>query len=197
MARKEGLTPATIDDLTDIPAFDTEEEEATYWATHQLSPALLASMRSPTEEEAPRPRRTRAISLRVDEGLLERIQVLAAKARRPYQSLLKDYLAERVELEEHRLSARPTPMPQIEPYGSSVYQAPEGDKAAAILHRIDLTAPIEPARRVELLLFERQDSSSPDLLSGFVTAVSGTYIDGKALTIEQAIDYLAKLRDRQ
>jgi predicted DNA binding CopG/RHH family protein len=175
MARKGGQTPATIDDLADIPAFDTEEEEATYWATHQLSPALLAGMRSPTAEEAPRPNRTRAISIRVDEGLLERLQALAAKGHRPYQSLLKDYLAERVEFEEHRSGAWPMPMPQIEPYDPPAYQAPEEPKATAIVHGIDLNATTGPTTRVELLLVERQDS--------------------KTLTVQQAIDYLVKLRD--
>ncbi|MGH2345813.1 MAG: CopG family antitoxin [Chloroflexota bacterium] len=126
--------------MADIPAFDNEEEEAGYWATHQLSPALLKNMRSPTNEEAPRPRRTRAISLRVDEGLLERIQALAAEARRPYQSLLKDYLAERVELEERGLQARPTPLRQIEPCTPPVCRAPEGGKGAAVA---DLNATIE------------------------------------------------------
>lgn len=140
MARKGRHISATIDDLADIPAFDNEAEEADYWATHQLSPALLQGMRSPTNEEAPRPRRTRAISLRVDEGLLERIQALAAKAGRPYQSLLKDYLAERVELEERRLLAGPIPARQIEPCAPPACQTPEGDKGTAVA---DLNATID------------------------------------------------------
>jgi len=140
MARKGRHISATIDDLADIPVFDNEAEEADYWATHQLSPALLEGMRSPTNEEAPRPRRTRAISLRVDEGLLERIQALAARARRPYQSLLKDYLAERVELEERGLPVRPTPTRQLEPCDSPVCQVREGDKGTAVA---DLNATID------------------------------------------------------
>jgi len=94
-----------VDGPADIPDFATEQEEADFWMTHRLSDRLLDGLRPPTDEEAPRPRRSRAVSLRIDEGLLERLQVLAAQAQRPYQSLLKQFLIERVELEENKAQA--------------------------------------------------------------------------------------------
>jgi predicted DNA binding CopG/RHH family protein len=46
---------------------------------------------------------TRKISLRVPEWLLENLRILAKKRDVPYQSLLKIFLAERIELELRRL----------------------------------------------------------------------------------------------
>lgn len=100
MARRTAPELLIVDGPADIPDFATEQEEAEFWMTHRLSDRLLEGMRPLPDEDAPRPRRTRAISIRVDEGILERLQVLAEASGRPYQSLLKQFVAERVELEE-------------------------------------------------------------------------------------------------
>jgi CopG antitoxin of type II toxin-antitoxin system len=102
MARKQHPTLEVIEDLADIPVFTSEAEEAAYWGTHTLSEQLLTQMRPLSEADAPRPRKSRATSIRMDEGLLERLQALADQAHRPYQSLLKQFLAERIELEESK-----------------------------------------------------------------------------------------------
>jgi hypothetical protein len=122
-----------VDDLADIPVFTSEEEEATYWSTHMLSEQLLKQMQPLSEDDAPRPRKSRAISIRVDEALLERLQALADKAHRPYQSLLKQFLSERVELEESK-----------------------AQQAAAVAHQVDPAQALEQlARRVADILAEK------------------------------------------
>jgi predicted transcriptional regulator len=105
MSRKLKPEMHSIESLADIPAFENEQDEALYWSTHTLSEKLLANMQPLNEEAAPRPRKTHAISLRIDEGLLARLQALADTSHRPYQSLLKQFLLERVELEESKLQA--------------------------------------------------------------------------------------------
>lgn len=102
MARKRHPELQVIEDLADIPVFTSEEEEAAYWGTHTLSEKLLKQMQPLSDDDAPRPRKSRAISLRIDEGSLERLQALADQAHRPYQSLLKQFLLERIELEESK-----------------------------------------------------------------------------------------------
>jgi len=81
-----------------IPAFDSEEEEQEFWGNHDSSEYLdwkkaervrLANLR-PT---------TRTISIRLPETMIERLKVLANKRDVPYQSLLKMYVAERIEEE--------------------------------------------------------------------------------------------------
>jgi hypothetical protein len=102
MARKQQPSLAVVEELADIPVFTSEAEEAAYWGTHTLSEQLLKQMQPLSEDDAPRPRKSRAISIRIDEGLLERLQTLADQAHRPYQSLLKQFLSERIELEESK-----------------------------------------------------------------------------------------------
>ena len=81
-----------------IPAFDSEEQEREFWGKHDSSDYVdwrnaervrLASLR-PT---------TRTISIRLPETMIERLKVLANKRDVPYQSLLKMYVAERIEEE--------------------------------------------------------------------------------------------------
>jgi predicted DNA binding CopG/RHH family protein len=81
-----------------IPAFDSEDQEREFWRKHDSSDYVdwkkaervrLASLR-PT---------TRTISIRLPEPMIERLKVLANKRDVPYQSLLKMYVAERIEEE--------------------------------------------------------------------------------------------------
>lgn len=76
MARKLHSEVQVVDDLDDIPVFSSEAEEAAYWGTHALSEKLLESMHALSDEDAPRPRKSRAISLRIDEGLLDASKLL-------------------------------------------------------------------------------------------------------------------------
>ena len=86
-----------------IPLFKNEADEQEFWSSHDSThyihwkeakratfPSLHPSMRS--------------ISLRLPQTMLEMLKVLANKKDVPYQSLLKIFLAERIQKEFH---ARP------------------------------------------------------------------------------------------
>jgi predicted DNA binding CopG/RHH family protein len=92
-----------------IPTFNAEAEERTFWETHDTSPfvdwsearvAVFPNLKPSTE----------TISLRLPAALLAELKALANKRDVPYQSLLKVFLAERVDRELHgpgAFSARP------------------------------------------------------------------------------------------
>lgn len=88
--------------LKPIPKFETEDEEREFWATHDSADHVDWSRAQPTTFSRLKPS-TRTISLRLPEPLLERLKMLANKRDVPYQSLLKIFLAERVEEELRHL----------------------------------------------------------------------------------------------
>jgi predicted DNA binding CopG/RHH family protein len=95
MERTEPLQ--IVNDLADIPAFHDEAEEAAFWRVHRLSDALLAQMQPLDDDVAPPARATKSVTLRIDPGLLARIQTLAQQRQVPYQRLLKQLLEERLQ----------------------------------------------------------------------------------------------------
>jgi predicted DNA binding CopG/RHH family protein len=84
--------------LKTVPKFHTEAEERVFWESHDtadyfdLSRAQRA--RFPNLKLS-----TTAISLRLPLGLLDRIKIAANKRDVPYQSLIKVWLAEKVDTE--------------------------------------------------------------------------------------------------
>lgn len=88
-----------------VPAFRSEAEERRFWETHDTSPfadwatarvAVFPNLKPSTE----------TISLRLPAALLAELKALANKRDVPYQSLLKVFLAERVERETHGVKFR-------------------------------------------------------------------------------------------
>ena len=77
-----------------IPSFTSTNEEQRYWETHQASLTLLqASLtQSDTSEST-------TISLRIDPRMLSRIKRIARRRYLNYQSMIKQWLAERMEEE--------------------------------------------------------------------------------------------------
>jgi predicted DNA binding CopG/RHH family protein len=101
-ARRKGELEI-IERLEDIPVFASEAEEANFWAQHQLSDALLAAMEPLDEQVLPPPRpRTTPVAVRFDESTLRRIKALAARRGKGYQTLLKEFVVERLYEEERR-----------------------------------------------------------------------------------------------
>lgn len=99
--RQPQLTP--VNSWDEVPQFASEAEEAEYWATHDLGDELLAQMRPVPEGELPPPRpRTRPVAIRFDDVTLGRIRVLAARRHKGYQTLLKEFVMERLYEEEKR-----------------------------------------------------------------------------------------------
>ena len=84
--------------LKTIPKFRNEDEERKFWATHDSTDYIDWDK----AEEAIFPNlkpTTKSISLRLPEYLLARIKELANSRDVPYQSLMKIFLAERIEKE--------------------------------------------------------------------------------------------------
>lgn len=79
-----------------IPEFKTEAEERAFWesrdSTEYVDWKKAKSAAFPNLKPS-----TKTISLRLPEGLLDRIKIEANKRDMPYQSLIKAWLAEDVE----------------------------------------------------------------------------------------------------
>lgn len=81
-----------------IPRFKSEDEERDFWATHDFTDYL--DQFEPVELDLSKLKpSTESISLRLPAFLLQRIRELVNKRDVPYQSLIKIFLAERVERE--------------------------------------------------------------------------------------------------
>ena len=81
-----------------IPEFRSEVEERAFWAGQDSSDYV--EWARARRRSFPKLRPTlRTISLRLPESMIGRLKVLANKRDIPYQSLLKQFLAERLERE--------------------------------------------------------------------------------------------------
>lgn len=81
-----------------IPRFKNEDKERDFWATHDLTDYFDVSKAEEVIFPNLKPS-TETISLRLPQYLLDRLKQLANKRDVPYQSLMKIFLAERVEQE--------------------------------------------------------------------------------------------------
>ena len=82
--------------LKTVPKFRSEAEERVFWETHDT--ADYFDLSKAKRVQFPNLKlSTTAISLRLPQGLLDRIKVAANKRDVPYQSLIKMWLAEKVE----------------------------------------------------------------------------------------------------
>ena len=79
---------------TELPHFESEEEEARYWSAHQLDGRLMQ-----TSLHHPDVRESTTITLRFDPRMLSRIKRIARRRYLNYQSMIKQWLSERMENE--------------------------------------------------------------------------------------------------
>ncbi len=86
--------------LKRIPKFKSEDEEAEFWSTHDSTGYIDYSKAKSVIFASLKPS-TKTISIRLPESLIEHLKLLANKRDVPYQSLLKMFLAEKVEEELH------------------------------------------------------------------------------------------------
>ena len=93
------------------PRFDSEDQEREFWATHDSAEHVDWSRARTTVFSRLKPS-TQTISLRLPAALLAELKALANKRDVPYQSLLKVFLAERVDHEMHGVNAPSTRSPQ-------------------------------------------------------------------------------------
>lgn len=92
-----------IQSWEEVPTFSTEAEEAEFWSTHGLGERLLATMGPLPGGMLPDARpRTRPVAIRFDEDVIRRLRVLAKTKHKGYQTLLKEFVIERLYEEEKR-----------------------------------------------------------------------------------------------
>ncbi len=87
----------------EVPLFDREESEAAFWAENRIDVRLMESSVMSNELAD-----SVAISLRIDPRMLARIKRLARTRFLNYQSMIKQWLSERMEQEmrEQKSGAR-------------------------------------------------------------------------------------------
>jgi len=83
---------------SDIPEFADEAAEARYWETHELDGRLMAASVHQADS-----RESTTITLRFDPRMLSRIKRIARSRFLNYQSMMKQWLAERLEDEMRKL----------------------------------------------------------------------------------------------
>ena len=81
-----------------IPKFENEDQERDFWASHDSTEFIDWGRAKRVNLPNLRPT-TRAISIRLPESMIERLKVLANKRDVPYQSLLKMFVAAKIEEE--------------------------------------------------------------------------------------------------
>jgi len=95
MSQSESLFMRSIANWEDVPIFDSEEAEADFWGENRpdlrLMEAAVASSSEATESVT--------ITLRIDPRMLARIKRLARSRYLNYQSMIKQWLSERMEQE--------------------------------------------------------------------------------------------------
>lgn len=78
----------------EVPSFDAEDEECKFWAGHQLDARLMQM-----SVHRPDVRESTTITLRFDPRMLSRIKRIARRRYLNYQSMIKQWLSERMEQE--------------------------------------------------------------------------------------------------
>jgi predicted DNA binding CopG/RHH family protein len=81
-----------------IPEFKNEDEERKFWENHDSTEFIRWDEAKKVTFSKLKPS-VKKISLRLPEAMLEELKLLANKRDVPYQSLLKIFLAERIEKE--------------------------------------------------------------------------------------------------
>jgi hypothetical protein len=84
-----------ISDWEEVPQFDGEAAEATYWASTGVAPRLMELALAQGGEGI----ESVTISLRMDPRMLSKIKRLARSRYLGYQSMIKQWMSERLEQE--------------------------------------------------------------------------------------------------
>ena len=85
----------SIANWEDVPLFDSEESEAAFWAENRVEMRLMESSVAASTEIS----ESVTITLRIDPRMLSRIKRLARSRYLNYQSMIKQWLSERMEIE--------------------------------------------------------------------------------------------------
>jgi len=85
----------TITDWEDVPLFGSEQAEASFWVETQVDLKLMESAVANSSEGS----ESVTITLRMDPRMLAKIKRLARSRYLNYQSMVKQWLSERMEQE--------------------------------------------------------------------------------------------------
>jgi predicted DNA binding CopG/RHH family protein len=93
--------PAVLRRWSDVPQFEDEREEARFWMERRLDPKLMRESLAGGDHTE-----STTITLRIDPRLLSRIKRLARSRYLNYQSMIKQWVSERLEAEFRDRGAR-------------------------------------------------------------------------------------------
>ena len=80
---------------TEVPKFDNEDDEAVFWSEARIEPRLMNQSLLKADN-----RDSTTITLRFDPRMLARIKRIARSRYLNYQSMIKQWLSERLEREQ-------------------------------------------------------------------------------------------------
>ena len=86
---------------TEIPKFDNEDDEAVFWADARIEPRLMNQSLLKADN-----RDSTTITLRFDPRMLARIKRIARSRYLNYQSMIKQWLSERLEREQRETNGQ-------------------------------------------------------------------------------------------
>ena len=90
----------TIKNWSELPEFETEKDEYDFWQNHEIDGDLMTGA-----VHEPDSRESTTITLRFDPRMLSRIKRMARSRYLNYQSMMKQWLSERLEDEVKRSSS--------------------------------------------------------------------------------------------
>jgi len=88
-----------------IPKFENEDEEREFWAAHDSTEYMDWSQAEKVILPNLKPAK-KAVSLRMSETMINELKLLANKMDVPYQSLMKIYLRERIDIDLNRQGSK-------------------------------------------------------------------------------------------
>lgn len=91
------LSLSVITDWQAVPLFTSVPDEVRFWSEHQVSQRLMQLSLAGTDTNE-----STTITLRIDPRMLSRLKRLARQRYLNYQSMLKQWVAERLESELDR-----------------------------------------------------------------------------------------------
>lgn len=89
-----------IRDPGDMPLEMTEEQARDFWDTHEVTEEYLSKVGTSSQRYSRRGSGTKPISLRLEEDTIRRLKELARTKNKGYQTLLKEFVSERLNEEE-------------------------------------------------------------------------------------------------
>ncbi len=89
------MSPTLVTSWDEVPLFDSEQAEAEFWADNGIDVRLMESATVAAMEQT----ESVTISIRMDPRMLGRIKRLARERYLNYQSMIKQWLSERMEKE--------------------------------------------------------------------------------------------------